>query len=87
MVLRVCIVEIDVVKGLCGSNTWFAKKSREKRCTVWVKIKPRLILYWLVKTTKYLENVKAVPSELQHWLMVIGIDKKLKKVVKNKLTV
>ena len=35
---------------------------------------------------KYLKDVKAIPWELQHRLVVTDIDKrKLKKVVKNKL--
>ena len=51
-------------------------------------MKLRLILYWLIKTTKYLKDVTAIPWELQHRLVVTEIDKrKLKKVVKNEQSV
>ena len=47
-------------------------------------MKLKMILYWLVKTNrKYLKDVKAIPWELQHRLVVTDIDKRrLKKVVK-----
>ena len=47
-------------KELCVANTWF-EKEQNKYHTVYVEIKLRLILYWLVKTDrKYLKNVNAI---------------------------
>ena len=64
------------------------KRSREKYHTVWVEMKLRLILYWLVITIKVFKSVKAIPWELHHRLVVTDMDKrKLRKVVKNEQTI
>ena len=61
-----------VMKRSCaGKYIGLKRGSREKQDIVWVEIKLRFILYWLVKKNrKYLKNVKAISWELQHRLVV-----------------
>ena len=55
-------------KELCVANTWFERGAEENNIQVWVEIKRRLILSWLV--AEEVTNVKAIRWELQHWLVV-----------------
>ena len=70
------------------ANTWFEKKE-QKKITYSMGGNETEIDFVLVdkNNKKYLKDVKAIPWELQHQLVVTDIDKrKLKKVVKNEQT-
>ena len=71
------------------ANTWFEKKE-QKKITYGMGGNKTEIDFVLVSKNnrKYLKDVKAIPWESQHRLVITDIDKrKLKKVVKNKQTI
>ena len=71
-------------KELCVANTWYKKKEKQKVtfCTGGNKSEIDFVLIGQ-KDRKYLRDVKVIPCELQHRLVVADMDKrKLKKVVK-----
>ena len=75
-------------KKLCMANTWFEKKEQRK-ITYSMSGNETEIDFVLVgkNNRKYVNDLKAIPWELQHWLVVTDINKrKLKKVVKDELT-
>ena len=72
----------------CVANTWFQKKKR--KITYSVGGNETEINFVLVgkNNRKYLKDLKAIPWELQHRLVITDIDKrKLKKVLKNEQTI
>ena len=66
-----------VIKEFCVANTWFQKKEQRKiPCNMGGN--ENKIDFVLVgkNNEKYLKDVKAIPWELQHWLVVSDVDKK-----------
>ena len=81
------LLEFCNEKELCVANTWFEKEQR--KITNGMGENETEIDFVLVgkNNREYLKDVKAIPWELQHRLVVTDIDKrKLKKVVKNEQT-
>ena len=75
-------------KKLCMANTWF-EKMEQRKITYSMGRNETEIDFVLVgkNNRKYVNDLKTIPWELQHWLVVTNINKrKLKKVVKNELT-
>ena len=70
------------------ANTWFEKKKQRKITYSMGGNKTEIDFVLVAKNNgQYLKDVKAIPWELQHRLVVTDIDKrKLKKVVKSELT-
>ena len=68
------------------ANVWFEKKEQRKITYSMSRNETEIDSVLVGKNNKvYLEDVKAIPWELQHQLVVTDIDKrKFKKVVKNK---
>ena len=91
MALRVCMVGMELAneilrkegyssfyeKELCVANTWFEKKKNRKIIYSMGgnEIKIDLVLAGTI-IRKHLKDVKAIPGELQHWLVVTDIDKR-----------
>ena len=67
------------------ANTWFEKKQKNKTaCNICGNETESDFVLVSINDRKYLKDVKAIPWELQHRLVVTDIDKrKLRKVVKN----
>ena len=85
---RRSLLEFCDEKELRVANTWFEKKE-ERKITYSMGGNETDIDFVLVgkNNRKYLKDVKAIPWELQHRLVVTDIDKRrLKKVVKNEQT-
>ena len=83
------LLEFCDEKELCVANTWFKKKHNRK-----VTFKAREFAsesdFVLIgkEQRKYLKDIKTIPSELQHRLVVVDVDKKkLRKVLKMKRVV
>ena len=73
-------------KELCVANTWIKKKDKKKvtYSSGGNDIKIDFVLVGKEKR-KYLRDVKAIPGELQHRLVVVDVDEqKLKKSVKKR---
>ena len=70
---------------LCVANTWFGEKEQTKITCSMGGNETEIDFVLVGKINrKYLKDVKAIPWEMQHRLVVTNIDKnKLKKVVKN----
>ena len=83
------LLEFCDEKELCVTNTWFEKKEQRKTTYSMGENETEIDFVLIGKNNrKYLKDVKAIPWELQHRLVVTAIDKrKLKKVVKNKQTI
>ena len=71
------------------TNTWFEKKEQRKITYSIAGNEIEIDSVLVSKNNrKYLKDVKVIPWELQHRLVVTDIDKrKLKKAVKNKQTI
>ena len=69
--------------------TWFEKKEQRKITYSMGRNETESDFVLVSKSNKkYLKDVKAIPWELQHRLVVTDIDKrKLKKIVKNEQTI
>ena len=82
------LLEFCNEKELCVENTWFEKKEQRKITYSMGGNKTEINFVLVSKNNrKYLEDVKAIPWELQHQLVVTDIDKrKLKKTVENQQT-
>ena len=103
MVLRMCMVHMELAKEVlrkedyssfvtkrsCVWQTHGLKRRSRKKITYGMNGNKTEIDFVLVvkNNKKYLKDMKAIPWELQHWLVATDIDKrKLMKVVKtNKL--
>ena len=73
-------------KALCVANTWYKKKGRRK-VTYSSGGNDTEIDFVLVgnNNRKYIRDVKVIPGELQHRLLVVDVEKrKLKKLVKKR---
>ena len=82
------LLEFCGEKELCVANTWFEKK-KQRKITYSVNGNETVIDFVLVgkNNRKYLKDVKAIPWDLQHWLVVTDLDRRrLKKVVKSEQT-
>ena len=78
------LLEFCDEKELCVANTWF-KKTHKRKITFKSGNNESEIDFILVskENKKFLKNVKAIPWELQHRLLIADVDKrKLNKVVK-----
>ena len=73
----------------CVANTWFEKMDHRKiTCTMGGNETEIDFVLVGKNNKKYLKDVKVIPWELQHWLVVIDSDKrKLKKVAKNEQSI
>ena len=80
----VMLLEYCLEKELCASNTWF--KSEEKRKVIFrMGENETEIDFVLMKKEhqRFIQNMKAIPGEFQHALVVAAIDKrKIRKVVR-----
>ena len=72
------------MKESCACQTLgFVRQTKGKSLIVPVNVKQKLILCLWEKNRKYIRDVKVIPWELQHRLVVVDLDKKvLKKVVR-----
>lgn len=80
------LLEFCDEKELCVANTWF-KKGEKRKVTYSAGGNETEIDFVLVgkESRKYLKNVKVIPGELQHRLVVADLaKKKVKKVVRRK---
>ena len=80
------LLEFCDERELCVANTWF-KKTNKRKITYSAGGCGTEIDFVLVgeKYRKYIRDVKVIPRELQHRLVVVAVDKKvLKKVVRKK---
>ena len=71
-------------KELCVANTWYKKRDK-KKVTYSLGGNDTEIDFVLVgkEKRKYIRDVKVIPGELQHRLVVVDVDEqKLKKSVK-----
>ena len=78
------LLDFCVQKELCVANTWY-KKRDERKVTYSSGGNDTEIDFVLVgkKKRKYLRDVKVIPGELQHRLVVVDVEeRKLKKSVK-----
>ena len=78
------LLEFCVEKELCVANTWFKKKEKRK-VTYSAGSCQTEIDFVLVGTEnrKYIKDVKVIPWELQHRLVVLDLDKRIsRKIVK-----
>ena len=76
---------ISVMKKRCVWQTLsLIRQKKGRSLIVWVDVKQKLILcLWGEKCRKYIRDVKVIPWELQHRLVVVDLDRKvLKKVVR-----
>ena len=83
------LLEFCDEKELCVANTWFEKKKQRKIIFSMGGNEIKIDFVLVGKSNKnYLKDVKAIPCDLQHRLLVTDIAKrKLQKVVKKKQTV
>ena len=78
------LLDFCVQKELCVANTWY-KKRDERKVTYSSGGNDTEIDFVLVgkEKRKYLQDVKVIPGELQHRLVVVDVEeRKLKKSVK-----
>ena len=78
------LLEFCDEKELCVANTWFKKKDKKKVtfCSGGNETEIDFVLVGK-RNRKYLRDVKGIPGELQHRLVVTDLDKKkVKKIVK-----
>ena len=83
------LLEFCAEKELCVANTWFQKRHNTKVTFKAGEFATEIDFVLIGKEQrKYLKDIKNIPWELQHRLVVVDIDKeKLKKVVKIKRVV
>ena len=79
------LLEFCDEKELCVANTWF-RKGEKRKVTYSAGENETEIDFVLVgkEHRKYLRDVKVIPGELQHRLVVTDLVKKVKKVVRKK---
>ena len=78
------LLEFCDEREMCMANTWFYKTDKRKitYCAGECETEIDFVLVG-EKHTKYIRDVKMLPWELQHWLVVVDLDKKvLKKIVR-----
>ena len=76
--------ELCLEKELCVSNTWF-KREEMRKVTFRIDENETKIDFVLTKKEhrQFIQNVKAIPEEFQHVLVIADIDKrKIRKVVR-----
>lgn len=78
------LLEFCDEKELCVANTWFKKKEERKVTFRSGENKTEIDFVLVAKDQrKYLRDVKVIPGELQHGLIVVNINRrKLKKVIR-----
>ena len=83
------LLELCDEKELCVTKTWFQKKHRRKVTFKAGEFATEIDFVLIGKEQrKYPKDIKTIPGELQHGLVVVDVDKKkLKKVVKMKRVV
>ena len=80
------LLEFCDEKELCVANTWF-QKGEKRKVTYSAGGNETEIDFVIVgkEERKFLKDVKVIPGELQHRLVVADLDKKVKKVVKREV--
>ena len=72
-------------KKLCVANTWFYKAVKRKIIYSVGGCEAEINFVLMgEKYRKYERNIKVIPWELQHRLMVVDLDKKILKVIGRK---
>ena len=70
-------------KELCVSNTWFKREEKRKVTFRILENETEIDLVLIKNDRQFIQNVKAIPCEFQHSLVVADIDKKkIRKVVR-----
>ena len=71
------LLELCLEKELCVSNTWF-KTEEKRKVTFRMGENETEIDFVLIKKEhhQFIQNMKAIPGEFQHSLVVADIDKK-----------
>ena len=78
------LLEFCLEKELCVSNTWL-KREDKRKVTLRIGGNETKIIFELIKKEhrRIIRNVKPIPGEFQHALVIADIDtKKIRKVVK-----
>ena len=71
------LLEFCHKKELCVANTWFEKKEQRKITYSMGRNETEIDFVLVGKNNrKYVNDLKAIPWELQHWLVVTDINKR-----------
>ena len=77
------LLEFGDEKELCVANMWFKKTNKRKITFKSGNNESEIDFILVSKNRKFLKDIKRIPWELQHRLLVADVDKrKLNKVVK-----